>query len=203
MKPAKAPSNETQTRIVEAAVRCVKRWGIAKVTLNDVAREAGVTRPTVYSYFSNRDEVVQFALLQSAYGFAQRLLQHIEHYEAPEQRVLEAVMYALDQLPKEPSLALMSDAGLAEIMNENALRRVESQEIRRGIFRLILKGMDLSDEDMEEVVEVASRFVLSLLTIKSVTPRDDKQMRAFLCRRLLPALGMDANKAMQVKSVAE
>ena len=58
MNSAKSTNPDTQQRIVDAAVRCVKKWGIAKVTLNDIAKEAGVTRPTVYSYFSNRDEVV-------------------------------------------------------------------------------------------------------------------------------------------------
>ena len=37
-----------EDRIVEATLRCVARWGIAKTTLEDVAREAGMSRATVY-----------------------------------------------------------------------------------------------------------------------------------------------------------
>lgn len=194
-------SANTRARIVDAAVRCVKRWGIEKVTLNDIAKEAGVTRPTVYSYFSSRDEVVQFALLQSAYGFAQKLLQHIEGYESVELRTIEAVMYSLKTLPSEPYLELMSDSGLAGIMNEHALRTQEGQEIRRSIFKLIFSGMEVKDDELDEIIEVATRFILSLLTVKSVKQRDDREMRAFLCRRLLPALGMDPQAAALAKLV--
>ena len=201
MKLEKSSNNETQQRIVDAAVACVKRWGIEKVTLNDIAREAGVTRPTVYSYFSNRDEVVQFALLQSAYVFAQKLLRHIENYTQPEMRVIEAMMFSLKQLPKEPSLALMSDSGLAEILNENALRQAEGNEIRRGIFRLIFAGVDVDDNELDELTEVASRFLMSLLTMKSNKQRSEKEMRSFLCRRLLPALGLNPEKGLSVKPV--
>ena len=201
MKLEKSSNNETQQRIVDAAVACVKRWGIEKVTLNDIAREAGVTRPTVYSYFSNRDEVVQFALLQSAYVFAQKLLRHIENYIQPEMRVIEAMMFSLKQLPKEPSLALMSDSGLAEILNENALRQAEGNEIRRGIFRLIFAGVEVDDSELDELTEVASRFLMSLLTMKSNKQRSEKEMRGFLCRRLLPALGLNPEKGLSVKPV--
>lgn len=201
MKLEKSSNNETQQRIVDSAVACVKRWGIEKVTLNDIAREAGVTRPTVYSYFSNRDEVVQFALLQSAYVFAQKLLRHIENYTQPEMRVIEAMMFSLKQLPKEPSLALMSDSGLAEILNENALRQAEGNEIRRGIFRLIFAGVDVDDSELDELTEVASRFLMSLLTMKSNKQRSEKEMRSFLCRRLLPALGLNPEKGLSVKPV--
>ena len=37
--------------ICEATLRCVARWGVTKTTLEDVAREAGVGRATVYRTF--------------------------------------------------------------------------------------------------------------------------------------------------------
>src|SRR5689334_22955145 len=37
-----------EDRIVDATLRCVARWGLAKTTLDDVAREAGLSRATLY-----------------------------------------------------------------------------------------------------------------------------------------------------------
>lgn len=39
---------QQERRIVDAALRCFARWGVAKTTLDDVAREAGCSRATVY-----------------------------------------------------------------------------------------------------------------------------------------------------------
>src|SRR5829696_5629366 len=38
-------------RVIAAALRCIARWGVAKTTLDDIAREAGCSRATVYRLF--------------------------------------------------------------------------------------------------------------------------------------------------------
>lgn len=46
-------------RVLEGAYACVARYGFAKVTVDDVAREAGMSRATVYRLFpGGRDEVL-------------------------------------------------------------------------------------------------------------------------------------------------
>src|SRR3954462_2696608 len=37
-----------EARVLDAALRCIARWGVAKTTLDDVARQAGCSRATVY-----------------------------------------------------------------------------------------------------------------------------------------------------------
>jgi AcrR family transcriptional regulator len=39
------------TRILDGTLRCVGRWGVAKTTLDDIAREAGCSRATIYRAF--------------------------------------------------------------------------------------------------------------------------------------------------------
>jgi AcrR family transcriptional regulator len=43
--------------LLDAAERAFCRLGHARTTMGALAREAGVTRPTVYSYFPSKDEV--------------------------------------------------------------------------------------------------------------------------------------------------
>ncbi|HEX6417167.1 MAG TPA: TetR/AcrR family transcriptional regulator [Acidimicrobiales bacterium] len=51
---------DTERRLLDAAARCIARWGIRKTTLDDVAREAGVSRATVYRAFpGGKDRVVE------------------------------------------------------------------------------------------------------------------------------------------------
>ncbi len=44
-------SSDVRERLLQATYDCVARWGLAKTTVEDAAREAGVSRATVYRYF--------------------------------------------------------------------------------------------------------------------------------------------------------
>ena len=39
-------------RLLEATYRCVERFGMAKTTIDDVAKESGVSRATIYRQFA-------------------------------------------------------------------------------------------------------------------------------------------------------
>ncbi|HEX7168877.1 MAG TPA: helix-turn-helix domain-containing protein [Acidimicrobiales bacterium] len=44
-------ASSADTRLIDATLRCIARWGISKTTLDDVAREARCSRATVYRSF--------------------------------------------------------------------------------------------------------------------------------------------------------
>ena len=52
------------TRICDAALTCVARWGIGKTTLDDVAREAGIGRATIYRTIGGKGQVVRAVLVR-------------------------------------------------------------------------------------------------------------------------------------------
>ncbi len=54
-------SGSVESRIVAATIRCVGRWGVAKTTLDDIAREAGCSRATIYRAFPGGKDVVMLA----------------------------------------------------------------------------------------------------------------------------------------------
>lgn len=49
-------SDDVRTRVLAATVTCLGRYGIAKTTVDDAAREAKVSRATVYRYFPDGKE---------------------------------------------------------------------------------------------------------------------------------------------------
>jgi AcrR family transcriptional regulator len=46
------------SRVLDAALTCLGRVGLAKTTLDDVAREAGCARATVYRCFANKQQLL-------------------------------------------------------------------------------------------------------------------------------------------------
>jgi len=49
-------------KILEAATQLFARYGVGKTTMNDIAREAGVARQTLYNTYPNKDEVLRAAI---------------------------------------------------------------------------------------------------------------------------------------------
>lgn len=47
----------TRDVILDAADRIMSRWGFRKMTMDDLAREAGVSRRTIYVYFRGKEDV--------------------------------------------------------------------------------------------------------------------------------------------------
>jgi AcrR family transcriptional regulator len=54
-----------RVRVVDAALRCIARCGLAKTTLDDVAREAGISRATLYRLFPGGKEAVVRAVVET------------------------------------------------------------------------------------------------------------------------------------------
>ena len=78
--PVEAPAALAgpEQRITDAALRCVARWGLSKTTLDDIAREAGCSRATVYRLFPGGKEAVLAAVVGAevrrfSAGLAERL----------------------------------------------------------------------------------------------------------------------------------
>src|SRR5690242_16576303 len=49
-------------RIRHAALVCVGRFGLAKTTVDDIAREAGCSRATLYRYFDGKPAILRAAV---------------------------------------------------------------------------------------------------------------------------------------------
>jgi AcrR family transcriptional regulator len=57
-------SPEVTAKVVDGALRAIARFGLTKLTVDDVAREAGISRATLYRYFTGRGAVLA-AVVQS------------------------------------------------------------------------------------------------------------------------------------------
>jgi AcrR family transcriptional regulator len=60
--PREQSTDELGARMLDATVTCLARYGVGKTTIDDVAREAGCSRATVYRYHANRNALVLAAV---------------------------------------------------------------------------------------------------------------------------------------------
>ena len=75
---------DVRERLLQATYDCVARWGLAKTTVEDAAREAGVSRATVYRYFpGGRDELLSAVVGWEFSRFFLRLYEEVSDADTP------------------------------------------------------------------------------------------------------------------------
>jgi AcrR family transcriptional regulator len=67
--------------IIDAAWSLVAEEGLAGLSLRDLARRAGITTPTVYSYFDSKNAIYDAMFAQAATQLAERLAEPFGHLE--------------------------------------------------------------------------------------------------------------------------
>jgi AcrR family transcriptional regulator len=60
------PTESIEERAVQATLACVARHGLGKTTFDDVAREAGCARATLYRYFGGKRQLVLITVAREA-----------------------------------------------------------------------------------------------------------------------------------------
>jgi AcrR family transcriptional regulator len=90
------PSQESRTRLVQAALRLFASRGYHNTSIADILRESGCTRGVLYYYFPSKEELAYAAIdegLQVA--LAQGTRKHLQTNEHP----IDRLSKALDALP--------------------------------------------------------------------------------------------------------
>jgi AcrR family transcriptional regulator len=100
-----------EERILDAAKLCCERWGLEKVTVDDIAVEAGVSRATLYRLFPGGKDVLFDALrVRELNSFFAVLAAQVEATHTLEDLLVGTVVAATRELRADEHLALMMAA---------------------------------------------------------------------------------------------
>jgi AcrR family transcriptional regulator len=176
-------------RLLDAAARCVARDGMAGANVAAVAAEAGVSRPTVYRYFADRQALVEATMMHAGRDLARRLGEHLHRFRAPAEMAVEAVCFVLHEVPREPVLGAVWSEALLDAGAVAGTTRRPARAWSRQALQDLVRAAGWSAETADEAVEVMLRMLLSLLAAPEPR-RSGAALRAFLMRRLVPALGL-------------
>jgi len=76
-----------QKGVLEAALRVMTRQGVESFSMDDVAEEAGVSKGTLYNYFSNKDELVHATIEHATYPLEEEIEQLFKYDLTPLQKI--------------------------------------------------------------------------------------------------------------------
>ena len=94
-----------RTRILEATYACIARYGLAKTTMEDAAREAGLSRATVYRHFpGGREELVREVIVWETARFFLRLAEAVTGIRDFADLLEEALLFAHEAIERHDVL---------------------------------------------------------------------------------------------------
>ena len=110
---------ESEDAVLDAALGCSHRLGFSKVTIDDICRESGVSRATVYRLFPGGREVLFEALrVRELHQFFGDVLTEIEGATTVEDIVTRSVVTASNLLNADEHLAMMLSSEPGEALGQ-------------------------------------------------------------------------------------
>jgi AcrR family transcriptional regulator len=186
----------TAERVLIAAERCFARHGIAKTTMDDIAREAGVTRPTIYRYFPDRDTLLMAAMDRRFHGGMERARKYIQSRPSFTDKIVDGLIYLIEAGDNDPlAQAMLSPDQLA---TGTALLGASGEGARmtRELWEPILLAAQEAGEmrhDLDPVQACAwlAHLQLSFMMRINEFSRHPETRRQFLERFVAPAMATD------------
>jgi AcrR family transcriptional regulator len=176
-------------RVVEAAYACVARRGVAKTTIEDVAREAGMSRATVYRAFpGGRDEIINATVAWANQDFFVKLYERIQGAEHLEEVMERGIMFAHRSIVEHEVLQRVMQTEPDKLL---PILTVESNRIREGIAAVLAPYLEdrglAPGVDLADAADFLARMVLSYISAPGRWDLDDPEQVARLVRSELLA----------------
>src|SRR6201998_4674674 len=99
---APTSTDDARERILAAAERCIDRHGIRKTTMDDVACEVGLSRPSVYRYFADRDDLLVELITRHARALLDRARKSIARQSGLADQIVATVLSPAKHARRDP-----------------------------------------------------------------------------------------------------
>ncbi len=164
-----APVSAPEARVADAALRCIARWGVAKTTLDDVAREAGCSRATVYRLFpGGKDNLIEAAVRLETGRFLQGLAAELGDADELEEVLVRGISYGSRSLRDCAALQFVLAYEPEVILPRIAFKRLDAVFDAIGVAAAPYLTRFVGEENAGRVAEWVARLVISF----TLTPSD-------------------------------
>lgn len=183
-RPGAAAARE---RLLDATEACVARMGLTSVGVAHVAREASVSRPTIYRYFKDRQALIHGVLERAARTLAQEVQDRIRFQPTAAAGAVEAIAFVVTRFREDPTLSRIWDAQVVDAQAVEGFTQSAAMALSRYAFEPLIDKAGWAPEEADEALELMLRILLSLLMAPDPR-REPGALRAFLERRMVPGL---------------
>ena len=155
-----------EEQIIESARKLFRKFGFKKVSMDEIAREAGVTKRTVYSYFDSKEDLLKYFIFEEIKNMKD-IIEEIEKSNDDIFSKINQVIYRLLKYRKERDFL--------NIITEEA-------EILKN--PIVIKSLKLIDDQIQNYIKEK----LIIAKEKGYMYYEDLDITAFLIYKMYIAL---------------
>jgi AcrR family transcriptional regulator len=153
-----------QLVVAEAALRCIARFGVSKTTLDDIAREAGCSRATLYRAFpGGRDSLAETVVETEIARFFGALAERLESIDDLETLLVATMDEAVQRIGRHPALQFLIVHEPEIVLPRVAFSAFDTVLALASAFLAPYLSEWLREEDARRVGEWVARIVMSYL----------------------------------------
>lgn len=182
-------SDQTRDRLLSAAKVCYETKGIAKTTMEDIGRQAELTRRTVYRYFASATEILDAVVLKEANSFIQQMQSDLAHIKTFEDYVVESMLYTIKHAPNTSTHSFLFGEDILPIVNRMYITEGFIGHAAEGLKSIWCNyGGDPEEMDFQMLSEWINRLSISFLSTPSPSYHSEQELRSIFIKMLKPIL---------------
>ncbi|XVQ12873.1 TetR/AcrR family transcriptional regulator [Spirillospora sp. CA-255316] len=174
--------DDLDARILDAALAEFETYGLRRVSVEDVAKRAGVARTTIYRRFTNKEQLLQAVILRECRRFLTSIAEATENLPTPEDAIVEGFVTGLRAARTHPLMTRVLQSEPEAFLPQLSMNGGAVMLAARDILADRLRRARPDDrEDYAAVAEVLLRVALSLLLVPGggLALDDEDDIRAF------------------------
>lgn len=178
-------------RILEATYACVARWGLSKTTVEDAAREAGLSRATVYRYFpGGRDELIDAVVAWQHLKFFATLYEEVHGATSLEEVLERGLAFAHRAVLEHEVLQMVLRTEPGVLLPKLTVESNRTVSLISGFLVPYLQAEELAPGvSIHRAADFLARMILSYISSPGHWDLGDPEQVAVLVRfELLPGV---------------
>ena len=188
--------------MVEVASALFAEHGFGGVSMDDIAKASGITKPMLYAYFDSKEGLFA-ACAQEAGGELRDQLREVSERRdlPPDQRLWEGIqrLFAFVEENHDSWLLLYPDGALASgsIASGAVAARDETAELLTQLFKRTAQEQGLSDQALAHIEAIAHTFTSATISAASRWAAHEDEPRDVAALRLMNLLWMGCGALLE------
>lgn len=193
VEPTDPAGRDVESRAVAATLACVARHGVAKLTVDDIARQAGCSRATLYRVFPSKRALLEASVASEGARIAARLIAVAESAPTFDDAVTDVVVEGARALQEHDALAFVA-AHEPELLHPHLSFAGGDRFLDLAADRLA-PAFDRFADDPRRAAEWTTRLGLCLVWFPDppVDVTDRAAVHAYVCAFVTPGLAPRAS----------